>query len=48
LISVEFKDKLLREMKGGVPMFKNHAIKTCMGVEFRHSFRADFHIFRNI
>jgi len=33
LIRVEFKDKLLREIKGGVPMFKCHAMKTCMGVE---------------
>jgi hypothetical protein len=33
LIRVEFKDKLLREMKDGFPMFKQHAMKTCMGVE---------------
>jgi hypothetical protein len=48
LIRVEFKDNLLREMKGGVPMFKRHAMKICMGVESRHSFRAGFHRFRKI
>ena len=48
LIRVEFKDKLLRELQGGVPMFKLHATKTCMGIELRHSFRAGFQRFRII
>ena len=48
LVCVKFKDKLLREMKSRVPMFKHHAMKTCMGVEMRHSFRAGFHRFRKI
>jgi hypothetical protein len=38
MIRVEFKDKLPREMKGGVPMFKHHVMKTCMVVKLRHSF----------
>jgi len=48
LIRVQFKGKLLRKMKGGVLMFKRHAMKTCMGVELRHSFRAEIHRFRKI
>jgi hypothetical protein len=29
LIRVEFKVKLVREMKGGVAMFKQHVMETC-------------------
>jgi hypothetical protein len=47
LIRVEFKDRLLRDTKGGVSILKHHVMKMCVcvcvreRVELRHSFDQD-------